>query len=365
MANACRRRVSVGGGLLSGGFEMPFAIRAVILAFLAVPLAAAAAWACAFHNYIPQITLVDRLLESDQIVIARPASDDPLRYEALAAFRGSLKGVEIPQPVDPESLRRSTADPEAFVLFTRKRYDRWQKLATADGTFAPVLLDILKRLPGWVENPQTGRARHFASLIGHEDIRAHRLALRELDRVDYATLRRLSLNIEDSEIVARMARLGDPTLQPIQILLLGLSRSPETRSLMVEGIEANLATAAPVLGAYAIALVEIDGPAAVLEVSQTWLKDSALPADSRRLLIEALSIHLRSAGPGLKQHIRIAIATATREDARLTPLTARKFGKPEGISRFPAMSDAAPCVNENSEEPKMTIPKCNPERPSL
>ena len=257
-------------------------IRTTFFAVLLVAsLGATTAYPCAFHNYVPQVTLVDQLLGSEEIVMARPALDNPFRYEALSAPRGRLENVEIPQRVNSATRHKFTDSPTAYVLLARRTYGPWRQLAFVDAAMAPVIDGILKRLPSWEAGSETERVRFFAAKIGHPDIRVHRLALRELVRLDYAELQALNLSLQTAQIAERMNVLSDASLQPIQILLLGLSDAPEVRSILEDGVKENAKSASAVLGAYATALIENVGPAAVLELSQTYLADSSLPMRSR------------------------------------------------------------------------------------
>lgn len=47
-----------------------------------------AARACGFHGYLPERTVIDRMLDSDHIVLARADPANPFRYVAVDAIRG-------------------------------------------------------------------------------------------------------------------------------------------------------------------------------------------------------------------------------------------------------------------------------------
>ena len=75
--------------------------------------------ACGFHNYAPQPTLVDRLLGSDEIVLARSAPNNPFKFKAYQALEGGLGSSEIPFLVDSITRRRFAMDANTAVLFAR------------------------------------------------------------------------------------------------------------------------------------------------------------------------------------------------------------------------------------------------------
>ena len=155
----------------------------------AASLSASSSLACAFHNFEPQITVVDQLLASKEIALTRPSMDntlDSLRYRPFRSIGSDLGSIEIPQWVDAATVDKFAENPEGYVLFARETYGKWTRMANVDGEMVPVFQDVLIRLDRWRAGDAADRMTYFAAQLGHPDIRVHRLALRELDRVDYA-----------------------------------------------------------------------------------------------------------------------------------------------------------------------------------
>ncbi|MGB0440903.1 MAG: hypothetical protein ACPGFC_12505, partial [Paracoccaceae bacterium] len=75
---------------------MPQFLNPVKAATLAIglTLSATTALACAFHSYVPEETVVDKMLGSDHIVLARPDPHNPTRFKAVDAL---LDCVDIEQ----------------------------------------------------------------------------------------------------------------------------------------------------------------------------------------------------------------------------------------------------------------------------
>ena len=71
---------------------------------------------CGFHNYTPQPTLVDRLLASDEIVLARAAPDNPFRFEAIQALEGDLAAL------------KQALDHDETAVLTERDDNGWQAL---------------------------------------------------------------------------------------------------------------------------------------------------------------------------------------------------------------------------------------------
>lgn len=283
--------------------------------------------ACGFHNYLPQPTMVDRLLGSDQIVLARPAPDNPFRFVPVEVIEGALADVDLPHLVDSATRRKLALNPNSAILFARDEADgSWHRLAMLDTATQPVLRTVFARLAAWEMGPDTDRFRYFASLLNHPDRRIHTAALRELDLASYVELRELPLDID----VARLrAQLNDPMefdLRPIRILLLGQSEMPDLKPEFRAGLQRSIELESSELGAFATALIELGGSASVEEIAATYLINQQVPLVPREVLIEALALHHESGSPELRKTISRSLATAAWVDPALAGAIARQFG---------------------------------------
>jgi hypothetical protein len=80
------------------------------------------------------------------------------------------------------------------------------------------------------------------------------------------------------------------------------------------------------LGAFATALVEIDGPAGIERLEQAILHDTAQPLAKLEQIVEALAIH-NGAGPAnVKDAIGAALGRLVHARPEAAPLVARQFG---------------------------------------
>ncbi|WP_343211925.1 hypothetical protein QEZ52_20760 (plasmid) [Aliisedimentitalea scapharcae] len=293
---------------------------------------------CGFHNYAPQPTLVDRLLGSDEIVLARSAPNNPFRFEAIEALEGNLGSSEIPFLVDSVTRHRFAMDAQTAVLFARDGdYGPWQRLALVDATMAPVLSTIMEQLPAWEIGSQMDRFRYFATLLNHPDDRIHKMALRELDQADYATLRSLNLAIETRRLQARLDEPNEADFKAIRILLLGMSDDLQFRDLLEAGVENNVRSEGIYLGAYATALIELVGPEAVASIAAKHLTNSNHSLLSRELLIEAVALHGGSTSSEMETSVMQAINSSLWLDPRLAGAAARQFGARGNWSLAPVL----------------------------
>ncbi|MEP2530065.1 hypothetical protein [Shimia sp.] len=282
---------------------------------------------CGFHNYAPLPTLVDQLLGSDEIVLARSAPDNPFRFEAIEALEGPIGVSEIPYLVDSGTRRRLAIDANAAVLFARDgAYGPWQRLAFVDTPMASVLTVIMERLPAWKIGDDLGRFRFFAGLVGHPDDQIHKLALRELDQADYSILRALEVSIDPQRLLVRINDPNEAQYRAIRLLLLGLSDDARLSARLERGIQSSVSSENRFLGAYATALIELAGPDAVASIAANYLTDRQLSLLSREVLIEAVALHSGSQDIALERSISKAVNTAIWLDPRLAGAAARQFG---------------------------------------
>lgn len=306
----------------------------------AAAIVATAASPCGFHSYTPQPTMVDRMLGSDHIVLARPASGNPFRFEAVTALEGSLDYVEIPHLVDSATRRKLSLDPTAHVLFSRDdAYGPWIRLAHVDAAMAPVVEGIMARLPEWEIGADADRFGFFGALLGHPDERVHRLALRELDQADYSVLRSLDLDIDVERITGQLNLPSESDLRPIRVLLLGLSGTQDAEEFLKDGVQTYSRSGGGMLGAYATAYIEQAGSTAAENLASGYLADATLPGDSRELIAEALAIQSQSGSEDLRAGIRAAVASTLSDHPQAAPAIARQFGLRYDWSHAGILSD--------------------------
>lgn len=296
-----------------------------------------AALACAFHNYAPADTVVDRMLGSAQIVFARPDPADPARFVAVATLSGATGDVGIELPVDAETAARLAAHPEDSVLFARDGdYGPWLRLAYLDPDYRAVIERIAPRLEDWQMGGEAERAQIFADLLDHPNPGLHRLALTELDLLPYEVLRGLALRPSAPALAAELGRgpeapVEDGTqpldLDPIRVLLIGLSPDPQAGAVLEEGLARELSTpGSRILGAYATALIEGQGAEGADRIAALLTAGTPPAPDAAEMLVEALAIHSQSGAPALRARIGADVARALDTHPALAGAVARQFG---------------------------------------
>ncbi|MEM6305313.1 MAG: hypothetical protein AAF744_11360 [Pseudomonadota bacterium] len=292
---------------------------------LSIPLMQKAL-ACAFHGYTPKPTLIDKVFASEQVVLARIDPADPARFEPVEALAGSLEYVEIPARPDAQTRSQLQAVPGGAVLFARDgAYGPWVALAVVDPGYRTVVETALTRQDRWQGQIAPDRFRFFAGLLSSANPELRRLALLELDRADYAQLRKLRL--KGSGALAQGIESGDANLRPIRILLAGLSRdrslAPVLEQGLAEGAERNLRY----LGAYATALVELQGASAVEMLLTRYVARADLREETREKVIEALAIQGAFGTGATRRAVRRGLPGVLAAHPELAGAVARQFGR--------------------------------------
>lgn len=303
--------------------------------------------ACAFHGYVPDPTLIDILLGTEQAVIARPDASNPDRYIAVEALLGP-KSIEIPISVGEEITAQLAKTPGQTVLLARdEAYGPWLELAVLDKNYRAVIDHVLERQSDWVYDGDQERFQLFANLITAPNPRLRKLALRELDKADYSILQSLSLPRIHS--LRNDLQIADRDLAPILVLLAGLSGDTSYSDLLTEGLSDALRDDLPYLGAYATALIELLGPDAVGAIVERHLLNAEAAPESLERLIEAFAIQNQTADAATRAAIRQGTSDALKHAPHLAGATARQFGIRSDWSL------AEPLARARSAHPPRTI----------
>ncbi|MCV6585571.1 MAG: hypothetical protein OIF47_08545 [Marinibacterium sp.] len=289
-------------------------------------MAGALALACSFHTYTPAPTVIDRMLGSDHIVLARPDPTDPTRFVAVSAIRGHAGDADLPFDLDPLTRHRLEAAPDDAVLFARDgAYGPWRELAYLDPDYRALIDTVAPKLDHWEIDGDFERFEIFAALHGHDNPALRHLAYRELDRAPYEILQALDLKVDVPEVLALIDQPQDADLRPIRLLLLGLSGDADAVPFLRRGLtRAHDAEPPAYLGAYATALIELTGDVGVAEV-EALVTDRTIPIEIREQLIEALAIHAFF-DPDLGAGIATRLGPILSQDVGLGGAIARQFG---------------------------------------
>lgn len=285
---------------------------------------AANALACAFHGYTPNPTLVDLLLATEQAVVARPAPQGT--YAVVDTLLGPESG-EIPVSASPQFQQTLTADPDATALLLRDgAYGPWIEAAVMDSRFRGLIDTVMQNHSAWQWGEETSRARLFASLVNDPNPAIRRLALQELDRLPYATLR--AVRLPEIRNLKRDLESQETDQRPIRILLAGLSGDPSFGPVLSEATHRAVLQDRAYLGAYVTAMIELHGKPAVAPLIATYLDTDATSDSVKTKILDALLLSYKMGRRDVRRTISREVSSLVRRRPDLSDLVIAQFGPP-------------------------------------
>ena len=289
-----------------------------------------ALFACGFHNYSPEKSFVDRILESREVVTARLDDENPFKYKVVSRLKGKPSSVTFVNLVDSSTRRKLTANPNDAVLFFKNgNNDSWQRLAYLDSTLHKIVKTILARADSWANGNDQDRADYFATYYNHPNFFLQQQVLLELDRAPYDILQSLNLHINAGRIIEDLWSFGNLQFVQIHSLLLGLSKSHAAKLVIHEQITRSAFSKqmSKSIGAFAVALVELEGVIGVERLDTFYLKNSDHPLSKIELIVEALAIHSQVGDQELQETITEKLEHLVNVRPEASELIARQFGK--------------------------------------
>lgn len=306
-----------------------------LLGSLVLAFAATASLACSFHTYLPEKTAVDWIIDSDHLIVARNSPSNEFEYEVVETLRDGGRAVDIAHLVDTRTRQSFANNPEDTSLFAFDQEEQnWKFVAYLTPDYRSLVDTVLTKAPSWDAGYDPDRFKLFEALQDHPDETLRILALREIDQAPYDLLRSMQIRIPTDDLLAELWTQNGYAYQPIRVLLLGLSDDPAARTEIHEFIDRVAPWQwANNLGAFATALVEIDGTAGVDLLDTRFLADTGQPLDKLEQVVEALAIHNDIGTPELKETIGASITRLVALRPETAPLVARQFGNRQDWSQ--------------------------------
>lgn len=282
------------------------------------------ALACAFHGYIPNSTLVDLLLETEQVIVARPSAPRSAKYSPVETLMGP-NVTNIPIRVAPDMQARHFRNPEGTVLLMRDgSYGPWMEMAFLENGYREIIDHVMRHQSAWLLGRYEGRLRLFSQHLNDPNPDIRRLALREMDRAPYVALKRA--RIPDIQNLKQELETGQPDLMPIRILLAGLSKDRTYTPVLNDRLDVAVRRDTPYLSAYATALIELNGKSAVEDLTNRYLRTVQTPSDAQERLLQALALQYKSTRGATRRAITREVASLVREQPAYAEMVARQFG---------------------------------------
>ncbi len=262
--------------------------------------------ACMVCIPFPEDTATDQLLQADVVVLARENPDKPFSYIAVEVLKGELDDPRIDLFLDSRTRRRLALDPDECVLLTfGGRDNEWRFASYATAAYSALAGAILARESTFKQwGREENRANFFIPYLADADHAVRELAYLEVGRASYDTIRRADAHVPPALVHSFLADTQYLEWHALYILLLGVDATADEKRV----IRAELANRARFnqalnLGAWATALVEIDGAAAIDWLEATYL---AVPERDPEIVLEivkALSVQGARPRSGLRPRI--------------------------------------------------------------
>ncbi len=321
-----------------------------VFAFSAL-LGAGQAVACAFHYYLPEKTAVDYLVDGSDVVLARTAPDNKFAYKTAIVLRGTGPDAPLPFLVDRVTRLKMANNPDDYRLFARENGDAWQSVSHVTPAYHKLLEQVLTKSNTWEAGYSAERLALFAPLLTHPDPLVQKLALREVDKAPYALLRQADTNIPADRLLSQLWTREGVAFQSIRVLLLGLSDTAQARAEVYDFFDRTQSwQSANNLGAFATALIELDGIDGVARLEDRLLSDPAQPLAKLEQALEAMAIQNAGAAPDVRRAITNALIGLIERNPQIAPVILRPFEARNDLSqgevlarviRNPAITDRA------------------------
>jgi hypothetical protein len=298
--------------------------------------------ACAFHTVLPEATVSQQIAGAIEVIAARPAADNPFRFEPVAVLKGAVSASHPPHLVDSATRARLARHPGDAVLFAREVDGSWTRLLVLDAATWPVVDLMIARAGEW-KTPEGAAERRdtFADLLAHPDARIRNLALRELDALPYGALRHGTYPVAAAELLRGIADIQDMPLAPIRVLLLGLVGGSAADEAITGRLASLAASGAHVLlGAWITAAMESGGPDGVAEVERVLLTSAGHLSYAQLVeIVRSFSLQSAEGDTTLSMSIDSSLRrlVSLRPDA--APLVVQAFGAAEDYSQAPLIRE--------------------------
>lgn len=282
--------------------------------------------ACAFDLAKPERTSIDRILESETLVLARPDPENVFSYKVSEVLRGDGVVQEIPFLVHSLNRRLLNLNPDDAVLFGRLDGENWVQIGYVDSDFRVVLQTALQHGAVWGEGYPRSRFEVFEKLQSSENPKLRSLAIQELDKAPYDMLRGLDLQLETKDLLSELWTPAGYPYQPIRVLLLGLSDDDLARKEIYDYFARTQKWDwANNIGAFSAALVQLEGVRGVTYLSQTLTSDPRQPLDKLQGVVSAMAVQREGATPEVKQAIDRLLLEMVEARPQSAPLVAQQF----------------------------------------
>lgn len=295
---------------------------------IAVAVMARPADSCAFHYYTPANTAVDWLTDASDVILARPSETSLHAYETVKVLKGVGPSVQLPHPLSTTMRTRMERNANDYALFVRSNERSWKYVTVANPAYVSVVEKVLAEFDNWGTGYGPNRFSLFAELLHHPDPAIKKLALQEVDKAPYELLRSLEMTIPAEELLDELWKIQEYDLRSIRILLLGLTDEDSARDVAYRYFKRTKKWSdAKNLGAFATAVMELDGSHGVNWLDNNFLSDSTQNPAKIEQVIEAMAIHSSIGTQEMRTTINVSLDRLVESRPETALVIARQFEK--------------------------------------
>ncbi|MFO0014628.1 MAG: hypothetical protein ACK553_17985 [Planctomycetota bacterium] len=262
---------------------------------------------------VPKLTLVQRLIDSDQIVVAKATTQHPGTMTIETVIQGDLiAGTTIAIPRE-ELPVLNFEESDSFLLGRQALGRRWKLLGPVSGGCDAWLKRMagLKRTSELTDQDWVERVRLFLPDLEHPDPLVSSTAFGEIARAPYAAMR-ANREWMDQERLLAAWRSDDLPIErrPLYALLLGICGNDHVDRIIDEQLSMlHRNHDSQGLAAWLVAKLERAGTAGLAAIQRHYLADLHRSEEERLAAFLALSIQ----GNGNPEQFREPVVAIYRD----------------------------------------------------
>lgn len=325
--------------------------QSICAVLLATVNAVSPAYACGFDLTKPERSLIDWIVEADELAIARPQKDNPFKYEIEEVLVGAPANVNLPNLVSSVLRRKLSANPNDGMLFARvssvvdgSLRSSWKQVSYVDGDTRSLIASAIEHRRTWSDGYHETRRTFVESLQGNDHPAIKVLVINEFDKMPYEMLREADIRLSSSELVEDLWTLEGYPFQTTRVLMLGLTGDQRARDEVHAFFDRREDWHRAInLAAFSAALIELDGTEGIKMLSDRVLSKPNLNPEALEQVILAFAAINRLVEPEVHQAIGQAITDLVAERPNAGVIVARQFS---AVSDWSQLETLKPLVRE-------------------
>ena len=239
---------------------------------------------------IRKLTLVQSLIDSDQIVLA-DGTDSPKHYRVLSTIKGTTAPGQIVTLLTADIPWNGNPRVMPFILSRHAFKQQWVIVGNISVGHEAWLQQIalMKRTNQLTEQDWQERVRFFFGYLGNTEPVIDESAFEEIRRSPYAAMLGLKQQLDEDKLITLMSSATDRL--PLYTLLLGIAGGNAGHAHIVKMLAKSYAGhEVDNLAALMTASMEIEGARGLAQLRERYIRKSDRHSDEMLALITALGV---------------------------------------------------------------------------